>query len=243
MINKKRINFTGLDFHGGEEILIDKPFGWSSFKVVYQIRNAIGWLKIGHAGTLDPFATGLLILCTGRKTKSISEFQDLEKTYCGTITLGKSTASMDLETEILYEKPFDHITDDQINLLKEEFTGNIMQTPPMYSAIKQNGKNLYKLARQGKTVDRQPREINVSGFKITSIDLPEIHFEIKCSKGTYLRSIANDFGEKLGCGGVLSSLRRTKIGNYSVEDALSVEEFKERLKNSILIEPKKEYIY
>jgi tRNA pseudouridine55 synthase len=243
MINKKRIDFTGLDFHGGEEILIDKPFGWSSFKVVYQIRNAIGWLKIGHAGTLDPFATGLLILCTGRKTKSISEFQDLEKTYCGTITLGKSTASMDLETEILYEKPFDHITDDQINLLKEEFTGNIMQTPPMYSAIKQNGKNLYKLARQGKTVDRQPREINVSGFKITSIDLPEIHFEIKCSKGTYLRSIANDFGEKLGCGGVLSSLRRTKIGNYSVEDALSVEEFKERLKNSILIEPKKEYIY
>src|SRR5512140_992778 len=212
MISKERVDFSGLDFHGGEQILIDKPLGWSSFKVVYEIRNAIGWLKIGHAGTLDPYATGLLILCTGRKTKSISDFQDLEKTYSGTITLGKATASMDLETEILCEKPFDHITDDQINLLKEEFTGNIMQTPPMYSAIKQNGKNLYKLARQGKTVDRQPREINISGFKITSIDLPEIHFEIKCSKGTYLRSIANDFGEKLGCGGVLSSLRRTKIG-------------------------------
>ena len=234
MINKERVDFTGLDFHGGEEILIDKPFGWSSFKVVYEIRNAIGWLKIGHAGTLDPFATGLLILCTGKKTKSISEFQDLEKTYSGTITLGKATASMDLETEILCEKPFSHITDEQINLLKEEFTGNIMQIPPMYSAIKQNGKNLYKLARKGKTVERQPREINVSGFNITKIELPDVHFEINCSKGTYLRVIANDFGEKLGCGGVLSSLRRSKIGDYSVDDALSVEEFKERLKKSIL---------
>jgi tRNA pseudouridine55 synthase len=234
MINKKRVDFTGLDFHGGEEILIDKPFGWSSFKVVYQIRNAIGWLKIGHAGTLDPFATGLLILCTGKKTKSISDFQDLEKTYSGTITLGKATPSMDLETEILSEKPFSHITEEQIYLLKEEFTGKIMQVPPMYSAIKQNGKNLYKLARNGKTVERQPREINVSGFNITKVELPNVHFEIICSKGTYLRVIANDFGEKLGCGGVLSSLRRSKIGEFSVENALSVEEFKERLNKSIL---------
>jgi tRNA pseudouridine55 synthase len=243
MINKERVDFTGLDFHGGEEILIDKPYGWSSFKVVYQIRNAIGWLKIGHSGTLDPFATGLLILCTGKKTKTISDFQDLEKTYTGTITLGKATSSMDLETEILSEKPFDHISDEEIYLLKEEFTGNIMQIPPMYSAVKQNGKNLYKLARQGKTVERMPREINVSDFNITGIELPEIHFKIKCSKGTYLRAIANDFGEKLGCGGVLSSLRRTKIGQYSVDDALSVEEFKDRLNKSILIVPKKEYIY
>ena len=234
MISKERVDFTGLDFHRGEEILIDKPFGWSSFKVVYEIRNAIGWLKIGHAGTLDPFATGLLILCTGKKTKSISDFQDLEKTYSGTITLGKATPSMDLETEILFEKPFSHISEEQIYLLKEEFTGNIMQVPPMFSAIKQNGKNLYKLAREGKTVERQPREINVSGFNITKIELPDIHFEIICSKGTYLRVIAHDFGEKLGCGGVLSSLKRSKIGNYSVDDALSVEVFKERLKKSIL---------
>lgn len=234
MINKERVDFTGLDFHRGEEILIDKPFGWSSFKVVYEIRNAIGWLKIGHAGTLDPFATGLLILCTGKKTKSISDFQDLEKTYSGTITLGKATPSMDLETEILCEKPFSHISEEQIYLLKEEFTGKIMQIPPMYSAIKQNGKTLYKLARAGKTVERQPREINVSGFNITRVELPDIHFEIVCSKGTYLRVIANDFGEKLGCGGVLSSLKRSKIGNYSVDDALSVEVFKERLKKSIL---------
>jgi tRNA pseudouridine55 synthase len=234
MINKERADFTGLDFHKGEEILIDKPFGWSSFKVVYEIRNSIGWLKIGHAGTLDPFATGLLILCTGKKTKSISEFQDLEKTYSGTITLGKATPSMDLETEIIYEKPFSHITEDQIYLLKEEFTGKIMQIPPMYSAIKQNGKNLYKLARKGKTVERQPRQINISGFNITKIQLPVVHFEIICSKGTYLRVIANDFGEKLGCGGVLSSLRRSKIGDFSVENALSVEEFKERLNKSIL---------
>lgn len=234
MINKERADFTGLDFHKGEEILIDKPFGWSSFKVVYEIRNSIGWLKIGHAGTLDPFATGLLILCTGKKTKSISEFQDLEKTYSGTITLGKATPSMDLETEILSEKPFSHITEEQIYLLKEEFTGKIMQVPPMYSAIKQNGKNLYKLARKGKTVERQPRQINISGFNITKIELPLLHFEIICSKGTYLRVIANDFGEKLGCGGVLSSLRRSKIGDFSVENALSVEEFKERLNKSIL---------
>jgi tRNA pseudouridine 55 synthase len=234
MINKERADFTGLDFHKGEEILIDKPFGWSSFKVVYEIRNSIGWLKIGHAGTLDPFATGLLILCTGKKTKSISDFQDLEKTYSGTITLGKATPSMDLETEILSEKPFSHITEEQIYLLKEEFTGKIMQVPPMYSAIKQNGKNLYKLARKGKTVERQPRQINISGFNITKIELPLVHFEIICSKGTYLRVIANDFGEKLGCGGVLSSLRRSKIGDFSVENALSVEEFKERLNKSIL---------
>jgi tRNA pseudouridine55 synthase len=234
MINKERVDFTGLDFHRGEEILIDKPFGWSSFKVVYEIRNAIGWLKIGHAGTLDPFATGLLILCTGKKTKSISDFQDLEKTYSGTITLGKATPSMDLETEILSEKPFSHISEEQIYLLKEKFTGKIMQMPPMYSAIKKNGKNLYKLARAGKTVDRQPREINVSGFNITKIELPNIYFEIVCSKGTYLRVIANDFGEKLRCGGVLSSLKRLKIGEYSVDDALSVEVFKERLKKSIL---------
>jgi tRNA pseudouridine55 synthase len=234
MISKERVDFTGLDFHRGEEILIDKPFGWSSFKVVYEIRNAIGWLKIGHAGTLDPFATGLLILCTGKKTKSISDFQDLEKTYSGTITLGKATPSMDLETESLFEKPFSHISEEQIYLLKEEFTGNIMQVPPMYSAIKQNGKNLYKLAREGKTVERQPREINVSGFNITRIELPDIHFEIICSKGTYLRVIAHDFGQKLGCGGVLSSLKRLKIGDFSVDDALSVEVFKERLKKAIL---------
>jgi tRNA pseudouridine55 synthase len=230
MINKAKVDFSGLDFHLGEEILIDKPFGWSSFKVVYEIRNAIGWLKIGHAGTLDPFATGLLILCTGKKTKSISEFQDLEKTYCGTITLGKTTPSMDLETEITAEKPFDHISNEQIYQLKEEFLGKIMQIPPMYSAIKQNGKNLYKLARKGKSVEREPREINMYEFNITRIELPEIDFEIRCSKGTYLRVIANDFGEKLGCGGVLSSLRRSKIGDYCVNDALSVDEFKDRLK-------------
>jgi tRNA pseudouridine55 synthase len=234
MISKERVDFSGLDFHEGEEILIDKPFGWSSFKVVYEIRNSIGWLKIGHAGTLDPLATGLLILCTGKKTKSISEFQDLGKTYTGTITLGKSTPSMDLETESIEEKPFEHITREQIYNLKEDFTGNIMQVPPMYSAIKQNGKNLYKLARKGKTVERQPREITVSAFEITQIDLPYVHFEVSCSKGTYLRVIANDFGEKLGCGGVLSSLRRSKIGNFSVGDALTVDEFKERLRNTTL---------
>jgi tRNA pseudouridine55 synthase len=234
MINKEKIDFSGLNFHLGEIILVDKPFGWSSFKVVYEVRNAIGHLKIGHAGTLDPLATGLLILCTGKKTKSISEFQDLHKTYTGTITLGKSTPSMDLETESLEDKPFDHIMEDEIYKLKEQFTGKIMQVPPMYSAIKKNGKNLYKLARKGKTVEREPRELTIHSFEITKIDLPNVHFRVECSKGTYIRVIANDFGEKLGCGGVLGSLRRTEIGEFSVDNALTVEEFKERLRNSIL---------
>jgi tRNA pseudouridine55 synthase len=234
MINKEKTDFSGLNFHLGEVILVDKPFGWSSFKVVYEVRNAIGHLKIGHAGTLDPLATGLLILCTGKKTKSISEFQDLHKTYTGTITLGKTTPSMDLETESLTNRPFDHVTEDEIYELKEQFTGKIMQIPPMYSAIKQNGKNLYKLARKGKTVVREPRELTIHSFEITKIDLPDIHFRVECSKGTYIRVIAHDFGEKLGCGGVLSSLRRTEIGDFSVDNALSVDEFKKRLANTIL---------
>lgn len=225
MITKETTDFERIDFVEGEVILIDKPVGWSSFKVIRKIRQAINVKKVGHAGTLDPKATGLLIVATGKKTKSISKYQSLEKTYSGTITLGKTSPSMDEETEITSEKPFTHITDKMIYQVRDKFVGSIKQIPPMYSAIKYKGKNLYHLARKGKEVEREPREVVVSGFKILNINLPYIDFEITCSKGTYIRVIANDFGEKLGCGGLLSSLRRTKIGNYSVNDAFTIGEF------------------
>jgi tRNA pseudouridine55 synthase len=233
MITKATSDFSQFDFSSGEVLLIDKPIGWSSFKAVYKIRQAAGVKKVGHAGTLDPLASGLLIICTGKKTKEITKYQDFEKTYTGTITLGQSSPSMDLETEISSTNSTENITDEQILEARDTFVGKITQIPPMYSAIKINGKTLYKMARKGKTVERQPREITVTNFKITNISLPYVDFEIVCSKGTYIRSIANDFGEKLGCGGLLSSLRRTKIGAYSVEDALDTNEFTLKLKDGI----------
>jgi tRNA pseudouridine55 synthase len=229
MITKETTNLSHCNFHSGEVLLIDKPIGWTSFKVVHIIRKLTGAKKVGHAGTLDPRATGLLILCTGKKTKEITKYQDGEKTYTGTITLGKKTPSMDLETEVIEEKSIEKITAEKILKMKETFTGEIFQIPPMYSALKVKGKTLYNLARKGKTVERQPRKVTVSKFEIVNVDLPEIHFEISCSKGTYIRVIANDLGEKLGCGGVLSSLRRTQIGAFSVKKALKMEEFEERI--------------
>ncbi len=222
-------DFSNCDFNGGEIILADKPIGWSSFKVVYKIRNATGAKKVGHAGTLDPNASGLLIVCTGKKTKEITKFQDLEKTYTGTILLGKTSPSMDLETEITEERLLDGITEEQILEIRNEFTGTIRQIPPMFSAIKYKGKSLYHLARQGKTVYREAREITISKFSISRISLPEIYFEITCTKGTYIRVIAHDFGERLGCGGLLSSLRRTNIGSFSVDNAVFVDDFVEKV--------------
>lgn len=229
MITKETTDFSNLDFNSGEVLLVDKPAGWSSFEVVHKIRKTSGARKVGHAGTLDPLATGLLIICTGKKTKDITEYQTLSKTYTGIILLGKSSPSMDLETGITRELPVEGIHEDDIMNVRNLFLGNIMQVPPMYSAIKYRGKSLYKIARKGKIVKREPREVTISKFEILKIELPEIHFEIICSKGTYIRAIANDFGEKLGCGGVLSSLRRTKIGDFSVENAISVEEFYKRM--------------
>ncbi len=179
-----------------------------------------------------PMATGLLIVCTGKKTKEIFKYQNLEKTYTGEITLGKTSPSMDLETEITEEKLLEGITEELIKSVRNQFLGNILQIPPMYSAIKHKGKSLYKLARKGKTIERQPREVNVSKFEITNVSLPKISFEIVCSKGTYIRVIANDLGEKLGCGGLLSSLRRIKIGPYNVNDAFTVEDFAEKMKQT-----------
>jgi len=225
MIKKGTNDFSGCDFYSGENILLDKPHQWTSFDVVSKIRNAIGVKKVGHAGTLDPMATGLLIICTGKKTKEISSFQDLAKTYTGSILLGKKSKSMDLETELIGDKDISFIKDEDIYNVREKFVGNILQVPPMYSAIKYNGKSLYNIARRGKTIELKPREVTVSKFDILEINKPYIKFEITCSKGTYIRSIANDLGEELGCGGVLNSLCRTAIGKYSVNDAFSIDEF------------------
>ncbi len=234
MITNDSIDYSKSDFDLGETILIDKPFRWTSFHVVHKIRKAVGVKKVGHAGTLDPLATGLLIICTGKKTKEISTYQDLEKTYTGIITLGKTTPSMDLETEIIEEKPLDNITEEKILEAKDEFTGSILQIPPMYSAVKYQGKSLYKFARKGKTVAREPRQVTVSKFNIIKINLPDIFFEISCSKGTYIRVIANDLGARLGCGAVLSSLRRIKIGNYDIEDALTMDDFNKNIKLALV---------
>jgi len=228
MINKRTGDFSNVDFVSGETILIDKPLHWSSFKVIHKLRQIIGVKKIGHAGTLDPLATGLLIICTGKKTKQISTFQDLQKIYTGTITLGGITASMDSEMEVMDHKPFEQITEEEIYGAKKYFEGVIEQTPPMYSAVNYGGKKLYELDRKGKTVVRSSRTITVYHFLINKIDLPRIDFEITCSKGTYIRVLAHDLGEKLGCGAYLSSLRRTAIGDFSVSDALTVEEFSEK---------------
>lgn len=231
MIKKETNNLSGCDFYSGEYILLDKPFQWTSFDVVSKIRNAVGVKKVGHAGTLDPLATGLLIICTGKKTKDISSFQDLEKTYTGSILLGKNSKSMDLESELTGDEDISSIKDEDIYNARQKFVGDILQVPPMYSAIKYKGKSLYNIARKGKTIELKPREVTVSKFDILEINKPYVKFEITCSKGTYVRSIANDMGEELGCGGVLNSLRRTAIGNYSVNDALSINEFVSLVRN------------
>ncbi len=230
MITNKSDDLSHIDYTNGEVLLIDKEKGKSSFSIVYRVRKIVNIKKIGHAGTLDPAATGLLIVCIGRKqTKNIYKYQNLEKTYSGTIELGKTTPSMDGETECSEKKDYSFVTEELIEATRKNFIGESKQVPPMYSALKQNGKRLYKLARKGMEVKREPRDIIIYDFKITRIELPEIDFEIKCSKGTYIRVIANDFGEKLNCGGYLKLLRREAIGEYNVKDALTVDEFQKRI--------------
>lgn len=227
MITKNTANNI-FDFEEGEVILIDKKIRKTSFDIVYKIRKTTGVKKVGHAGTLDPMATGLVIVCTGKKTKEINQFQNFDKTYEGVITIGKTTPSFDLETEYDSFCDFSFVTEDLIMQTKEKFVGVITQTPPMFSAIKNNGKPLYELARRGIEVERKEREIEIYNFEITKIELPDIYFQINCSKGTYIRVIANEFGKALGCGAHLSVLRRIKIGNYSVDDALTIDEFREQ---------------
>ena len=225
MITRTMTDFTDLNFEAGEVILLDKEINKPSFSLIYKLRKAIGIKKIGHAGTLDPKATGLMIICTGKKTKEIESFQNLIKSYEGVITIGKTTVSMDSESEVVEEKSIEGITEAKIKAARDLFIGKINQVPPMFSAVKYKGKSLYKYARKGIEVNRTGREVSIYRFDITKIDLPDIHFEIDCSRGTYIRALANDFGCKLGCGAFLSSLRRTGIGEYKVEDALTVNEF------------------
>lgn len=205
-------------------LLIDKPLQWTSFDVVNKLRNKLKIKKIGHAGTLDPLATGLLILCTGKMTKRIDEFQAQEKEYTGNLVVGQTTPSHDLETPVSEAKDISFISDEIINNATKKFTGIIQQVPPIHSAIKVDGKRAYELARKGKEPELKPREVTVSVFEITAINLPIISFRIVCSKGTYIRSLARDFGVELGVGAYLSKLCRTRIGQFHLKDALAIDE-------------------
>lgn len=216
-------------FEAGKVILIDKPLHWTSFDAVRKIRNSIKIKKVGHAGTLDPLATGLLIICTGKFTKKINEYMAQEKEYSGTFTLGATTATYDKESTPQDFKDFLHITEEQIKEATKQFIGEIQQFPPIYSAIKKDGVALYELARRGEEVELKARTITINEFEITNITLPIVSFRVLCGTGTYIRSLAHDFGAALGCGGYLSELRRTKIGEYKVDNALSMEAFLQNL--------------
>jgi len=212
-------------FQAGKVILIDKPIYWTSFDVVRKIRNTIRIKKVGHAGTLDPLATGLLIVCTGKFTKRINEYMAKEKEYTGSFTLGATTETYDLESEPGNFHPLETISEEQIKTTTSHFIGEIFQVPPAHSAIKIAGKRVYELARKGQEVKLNPRKILISEFEILKIELPEVHFRVTCSTGTYIRSLAHDFGKELGCGAYLSSLRRTRIGEFQVINAHTVEKF------------------
>ncbi len=219
----------------GKIILIDKPLRWTSFDVVKKIRynltKLIGLkkLKVGHAGTLDPLASGLLIICTGRKTKSISEIQNQSKQYEGVICLGSTTPSFDLETEIEFQSSTDHLNKELLNSAVENFIGEIKQVPPLFSAKKINGKRAYLHARKGDDIELKENLVQIYSFKITKIELPDVHFHIHCSKGTYIRSIASDYGKYLGVGGYLKELRRTAIGDFSVQNADTIAEWEAKI--------------
>ena len=212
-------------FLEGKVILINKPLRWTSFDAVKKVRILTGVSKVGHAGTLDPLATGLLIVCTGKFTKKITEYMGMEKEYTGSITLGAGTPTFDLESAPGNFKSVENITEENLFAAASTFIGNIMQVPPIHSAIKKDGKKLYELARKGKEVVAEPRPVTISVFELTKIEMPVVYFRVVCSTGTYIRSLANDFGAALGCGGYLSSLCRTKIGNFSVEDAYTPQSF------------------
>jgi tRNA pseudouridine55 synthase len=208
----------------GRVLLINKPYEWTSFDVVNKLRYRLKMKKIGHAGTLDPLATGLLIICTGKMTKQIEGFMGLEKEYTGKFVIGQTTPSFDLETEVSEAKDVEHITKDQLIQAAQNLTGKISQLPPMHSAIKIGGKRAYKFARAGQEVELQPRPVEILVFEITEFNSPDVSFRIVCSKGTYIRSIARDFGAALGVGAYLSDLCRTRIGPYLLSDAISIDE-------------------
>ncbi|QDH80678.1 tRNA pseudouridine(55) synthase TruB [Echinicola soli] len=214
----------------GEVFLVNKPYRWTSFDVVKKIRNTLKIKKVGHAGTLDPLATGLLIICAGKKTKSINDFMGQEKEYTGTFVLGKTTASFDLEQEVEEVADPSHLSLEAIQEACKILTGDIMQVPPTHSAIKKDGKRVYESARKGIDVKLDPRPVTVSVFEITRCELPEIDFRIVCSKGTYIRSLARDLGEALQVGAYMSALTRTRIGDFHLSDAFEVNTIVEKIK-------------
>ena len=213
----------------GKVLLIDKPLTWTSFDAVKKIRILTRISKIGHAGTLDPLATGLLIICTGKFTKKINEYMAREKEYTGSFTLGATTPTYDRETDPIDFKPYEHLSNFQIEEATKQFTGEIFQIPPIHSAIKIEGKPAYVLARKGHDGKMEPRKVTISIFEITAINLPVVNFRVVCTTGTYIRSLAYDFGQALGCGAYLSSLCRTRIGEFRVEDAVSLVDFEKGL--------------
>lgn len=225
------------DFKNGQILLIDKPLHWTSFQVVNKLRWAIRKrfglkkIKVGHAGTLDPLATGLLIVCTGKMTKKIAELQGQPKEYTGTFHLGATTPSFDLETETDQTWPTEHLREEMIRDAANHFTGVIQQYPPIYSAVKQDGERLYLKARRGEQVEMKLREVRIHAFEITRIDMPEVDFRVVCSKGTYIRSLANDFGKYLKSGAHLTALCRTKSGEFDLKEAETIESFLKRLED------------
>jgi len=229
---------TETPFHEGKLLLLDKPLGWTSFDLVNKVRGIIERhhklkrlsIKVGHAGTLDPLATGLMLVCTGRMTKKIDTYQGMPKEYTGTFTLGATTPSFDLEKEVDKTFPVSHITEEEIQNAAKDFIGVHEQEPPIFSAKKVDGERAYELARRGEQVKMKTSSIEITEFEITGIRLPEVDFRVTCTKGTYIRSLARDFGTALKSGAYLSSLRRTKIGDYAIGDALSIEEFTDSLK-------------
>ena len=225
---------TVAELRKGGVILVDKPYKWTSFDAVNHIKISLR-AKIGHCGTLDPLATGLLICCSGEMTKQIASYQQLPKEYTGIFHLGATTATYDLESEPQDIKHFDHVTELQIQEAAGKLTGNIMQTPPIHSAIKKDGKRSYDLARAGKEVVLDARPVTIGEFEITAISLPEVHFRVVCSTGTYIRSLANDIGQLLGCGAYLQALRRTKIGNFDAKDALTPQQWKDIWKPPVVL--------
>lgn len=223
------------EFKEGQILLFDKPLGWTSFQLVNKVRWLIKKschikkIKVGHAGTLDPLASGLLLICTGKFTKRIEELQGQVKEYTGTFTLGATTPSYDMETEVDKTYKTDHIAEEKIKAATSEFIGEISQVPPVFSALKKDGKRLYEYARAGEDVDIPSRKVEITEFEITSVRFPEVDFRVVCRKGTYIRSLANDYGKALDSGAYLSSLRRTKIGGFLVDDALDVTTFENLL--------------
>lgn len=223
-------------YEAGEVILVDKPLNWTSFDVVRKIRSLIKIKKVGHTGTLDPLATGLLIVCTGKFTKKINEYMGMEKEYTGTFTLGAVTPTYDLESGPTQIKDVSGVTEEEIHNVTRFFTGEIQQVPPVHSAIKKNGKPVYLMARKGIDVQLEPRSVIINSFTIEKIELPIVYFRVVCSTGTYIRSLANDYGRELGCGAYLSSLRRTRIGIFLAENAMQMQELEHQIKPETSLE-------